>query len=218
MANSGSGSGSSSGGELYTTIKNEASSEYEEKRSVFIGHARPVKTEEEATEYIRSIKAKYHDARHNVSAFLLAGGCARCSDDGEPQGSAGIPVLGCIKNAGVVDACVVVTRYFGGILLGTGGLARAYAKAAAAAIEAAGIVVYEAYAEMRLRCQYSDYQRVLFELSGAGAVLDGTDFSEFVTVRFAVKKKIAGAVTEKLTGICEGRSRPELTGERYGLR
>ncbi len=200
---------------VYTTIKTEASSRYEEKRSVFIGYAKSVKTEEEAALYIKSIKAKHHDARHNVSAYLLAGGVMRYSDDGEPQGSAGVPVLECIKKAGVTDACIVVTRYFGGILLGTGGLARAYTKAAASALSAAGVVTYEAYTVMKLVCSYSDYQRVLFELSGAGALLDGTDYAEGVTVRFAVKKAMAESVTQNLTNICEGKNKPEITGERY---
>lgn len=204
---------------LYTTIKGEALSEHEEKRSRFIGRARPVASEGEAAAYIKEIKSEHYDARHNVWAYLLDGGrIARYSDDGEPQGSAGIPVLECIKKAGVVDACVVVTRYFGGILLGVGGLARAYTKAAAGAIEAAGIVTYEEYAEMRLVCSYSDYQRILFELTDKGALIDGSDFSEDVTINFAAKKSIANALCQSLISLTSGRSCPEITGERYDVR
>ena len=96
--------------ELYTTIKGTGISEYEEKRSVFIGHAIHVTEETDAAAYVKEIKAQYHDARHNVYAYALRSGFVKYSDDGEPQGSAGLPVLDCIRKAGVEDACVVVTR------------------------------------------------------------------------------------------------------------
>ena len=110
----------------YTTVKKEASAEFEEKRSVFIGHAKHIECEEDALEFIKEKKKKYYDARHNVYAYVLSGApVMRYSDDGEPQGTGGIPVLETINKSGVTDVCVVVTRYFGGILLGAGGLVRA---------------------------------------------------------------------------------------------
>lgn len=201
---------------LYTTIKNDGYSEYEEKRSVFIGRAVHLEDEGSAAEYIRSVKAKHHDARHNVSAYLLRSGSVRCSDDGEPQGSAGVPVLDCIRKAGVTDACVVVTRYFGGILLGTGGLLRAYTKAASAALEAAGIVTYEMYTVMSVCCSYSDYQRISFELSQSGAVIDSVDYTDEVRLCFAVRETVADTVIRRLREICAGRCEPVVRGQRFG--
>ena len=112
---------------LYTTLEQEGEAEFVEKKSVFIGHAAPVKSEEEAQAFVKRYKNTYMDARHNVWAYLMKGEIvARYSDDGEPQGTAGVPVLDTIRKSGVTDAVVVVTRYFGGILLGAGGLVRAY--------------------------------------------------------------------------------------------
>ena len=144
----------------YTTVKKEAHVEFEEKRSLFIGHAIHVESEDEAMEFIKSIKKEYADATHNVWAYHMKGGIlARYSDDGEPQGTAGMPVLEAIRKSGVDDVCIVVTRYFGGILLGAGGLVRAYSHSAVIAIEAAEVVVYEPYLEYYLSCGYSEYQK-----------------------------------------------------------
>ncbi|KEI17233.1 YigZ family protein [Clostridium haemolyticum] len=126
----------------YFTIKDESREEFQEKKSVFIGHAKRVHNEEEAREFIDKIKDEFKDARHNVYAYIIGEnmGIQRYTDDGEPQGTAGIPVLDVIKKNGITDVVIVVTRYFGGILLGTGGLVRAYSKAAAMAIDKSGIV------------------------------------------------------------------------------
>ncbi len=202
--------------ELYTTIKGVGMSEYEEKRSIFIGHAIHVTEEAEATSYIKEMKAKYHDARHNVYAYVLRSGFVKYSDDGEPQGSAGLPVLDCIRKAGVQDACVVVTRYFGGILLGTGGLLRAYTKAAVSALNAAEIVTYGRYCEMYLRCSYSDYQRIAFELARFEAVVDNVEYAEYVGVKFAVKEATADIVSHRIYEMCGGKVVPNIIGARFG--
>ena len=137
-------------------LAKRASAEMIERKSVFIGTAAPVASEAEARELIEEMRHKYHDATHNVYAYQLNGGAiARYSDDGEPQGTAGIPVLNILKMSGVSDLCVVVTRYFGGILLGAGGLVRAYAASAKLAIETAGIVTMTDFAILRVRCSYS---------------------------------------------------------------
>ena len=201
-------------GEIYTTLAGDGRGEYEEKRSLFIGQAVHVTTEEAAAAHLKRVRTEYHDARHHVYAYVLRGGAVRYSDDGEPQGSAGRPVLDCIRKAGVEDACVVVTRYFGGILLGTGGLLRAYTKAAAASIAAAGIVSYDRFIEMELDCSYSDYQRVAFELGRAGALTDGVEYAESVRVRFAVLHSAADGLAARLGELCAGR-RPEIVGERF---
>ncbi len=200
--------------EIYTTIGDYGRGEYEEKRSLFIGQAIHAASEDAAMEHVKRVRAEYHDARHHVYAWVLRSGAVKYSDDGEPQGSAGLPTLDCIRKAGIEDACVVVTRYFGGILLGTGGLLRAYTKAAVAAISAAGIVSYDRFIEMRLSCSYSDYQRVSFELSRAGAPVDGVDYAEAVQVRFAVHHTAADALAARLGELCAGR-RPEIIGERF---
>ena len=142
--------------ELYTTLAGEGSDEFEEKRSIFIGHAKHVTSEDEAMEFIKSKKKEYSDATHNCWAYLLKGGIvARYSDDGEPQGTAGVPMLEAIRKSGVEDCVVVVTRYFGGILLGAGGLVRAYSHGTSVALAAAKVVTYEKYTEMQLDCSYS---------------------------------------------------------------
>ena len=126
------------------TIAQNVSCEMEERKSIFIGHAAPVRSEEEARLFIEAKRKEYHDATHNVYAYLMNDGAiARYYDDGEPQGTAGMPVLNVLKMSGACDLCVVVTRYFGGILLGAGGLVRAYGAAAKNAIDAAGLAVFE---------------------------------------------------------------------------
>ena len=202
--------------ELYTTVKTTGYSEYEEKRSLFIGQAMRVTDEAQAVEFVKKVKSKYHDARHNVYAYVLRSGAIKYSDDGEPQGSAGLPVLDCIRKAGVEDACIVVTRYFGGILLGTGGLLRAYTKAAASALDSAGIVTYEQYTEMTVRCSYSDYQRITFELARYNANIDGVDYAEDVNVRFAVRSVIADEIAARLYEMSAGKACAEIVGTRFG--
>ena len=151
-------------------LAKRASAEMIERKSVFIGTAAPVASEAEARELIEEMRHKYHDATHNVYAYQLNGGAiARYSDDGEPQGTAGIPVLNILKMSGVSDLCVVVTRYFGGILLGAGGLVRAYAASAKLAIETAGIVTMTDFAILRVRCSYSEYQKITAALPNINA-------------------------------------------------
>ena len=205
--------------ENYTTVSREAHVEFEEKRSLFIGHAIHVDTEEEAQAFIKKMKKEYSDATHNVSAYILKGGIiARYSDDGEPQGTAGMPTLEAIRKSGVTDVCVVVTRYFGGILLGAGGLVRAYSHSAAIAVEGAGIITYEPYSEVELRCGYSEYQKYSNILVNEGAIIDGTDFEADVLLRFAVKRSRADALLKKITETGNGRDIPLITGERYDYR
>lgn len=204
---------------LYTTIKNEAVAEFEEKRSLFIGHAKPVKTEEEAAEFIKEKKREFSDATHNVFGYIMKNGIiARYSDDGEPQGTAGMPVLDTIRKSGVSDACVVVTRYFGGILLGAGGLVRAYSHGAKLALEAAEIITYEQYTILRIRCNYSDYQKVQPMFFKVGAVIDDTDFGESVTVTLAVKDEVVSGLSEKIRESTSGRSVAKIVGQRFDYR
>jgi uncharacterized YigZ family protein len=205
--------------EKYVTVGCEAHVEFEEKRSLFIGHAKHVDSEEEALDFIKQLKKKYSDATHNCFAYLLKGGIvARYSDDGEPQGTAGVPMLETIRKSGVNDVCVVVTRYFGGILLGAGGLVRAYSHSTSIAIEGAGIVTYEPYNEYELKCGYSEYQKYSNILSNYSAVVDSTGFGADVTVKFAIKRAEADGLLQKISEAGYGRDVPEFVGERFDFR
>ena len=203
----------------FTTLAGEAHIEFEEKKSLFIGHALRTDTEEQAQSFIKSIKKQYGDATHNVFAYTMNSGViARYSDDGEPQGTSGMPTLDAIRKSGVDNACVVITRYFGGTLLGAGGLVRAYSHTASIALDAAGIVTYEPYSEYELICGYSEYQRYSAYFSDRGVVVDSTDFGAEVTVRYAVKRREEQDILKKITEMSFGRDLPRLVGERYDYR
>lgn len=205
--------------ETYTTIAKVAEIEFVERKSVFYGYAAPVKTEEEALTLVKERRSLMPDATHHVFGYHMKGGIlARYSDDGEPQGTAGMPVLEAIRKSGADDVLVVVTRYFGGILLGAGGLVRAYAHTAHLALEAAGIVTYESYAELELACSYSDYQKYQAQLPRFGAVMDDTDFSDRVILRFAVKKHLVDDVRALVREISAGGSEVKVLGERFDYR
>ncbi len=203
----------------FTTIAQEAEVQFEEKKSIFIGHAIRTDTEEAAAEYIKQMKKRYNDATHNVFAYTMNGGViARYSDDGEPQGTSGMPTLDTIRKSGVDNACVVVTRYFGGTLLGAGGLVRAYSHTASLALEAAKIVTYEPYSEYMLCCGYSEYQRYISYFSDIGVVVDSTEFGADVTVKYALKRRMSEDMLKKITEMSGGRDVPLLVGERYDYR
>lgn len=205
--------------ESFTTLVGEAHVEFEEKRSLFIGHALRTDTEQAAQDYIKKIKKQYNDATHNVSAYTINKGIiARYSDDGEPQGTSGMPTLDAIRKSGVDNACVVITRYFGGTLLGAGGLVRAYSHTASLALEAAGIVTYEPYSEFLLTCGYSEYQKYIAYFTDRGVLIDDTVFDANVTVRFALKRRESDTVVKKIVEMSYGRDVPELVGERYDYR
>ena len=199
----------------YITLGKEAEVSFTERRSVFIGNACPVKTEEEAIEFINKIRKKYADATHNTYAYMLANGSARYSDDGEPQGTAGVPILNVIKKGGFTDAVIVVTRYFGGILLGAGGLVRAYGASARDAVEAAEIVTYLQYIECTVCCSYSEYQKIVPLAESFEAKTDDTEFAEDVTLRLALKSDLYDAFCEKLKETYGGRLEAKKTGERF---
>ena len=156
--------------------------EHVEKKSRFIGQVWPVRTEAEAREKIEAVKKQYHDARHNCWCYALRDGTLRYSDDGEPQGTAGQPMLEVLTKQGVTDAVIVVTRYFGGILLGTGGLARAYTKGAKDALAAAGISVERLWDRLLVGCNYSLYDRIRQETERCGGVIEDTEYGADVTL------------------------------------
>ena len=202
--------------QLYMTLEKMASAEFEERNSLFIGHAGPIRDEQEAMAFIKQKQREYADATHNVWAYLLKGGIvARYSDDGEPQGTAGVPVLECMRKSGATDMVVVVTRYFGGILLGAGGLVRAYSHAARIALDAAHIITYHKYGEYCMTCSYSDYQKFNLLLPKMGALVDEVEYADTVKVHFAVKDEQVAPLWQRISEISNGKCVPERTGERY---
>lgn len=190
----------------YKTVENEASDFFIEKKSRFIGYVCPVKTQEEAAEFINKIKSKHWDATHNVSAFVLReNNIQRCSDDGEPSGTAGVPVLDAILKAGIVDVCVVATRYFGGTLLGAGGLVRAYSHTSKIALEAGNIITMAQCSVLETTVDYSFYERMNNLLSDFNANIVNTEFADNVKLTFSVKEAYQKTLEDKLTDISNGK-------------
>jgi uncharacterized YigZ family protein len=202
--------------EEYLTLRREAQAGFTERRSRFVGAAKPVGTEEEAADFIRAVRAGNRDARHNAFAFLLRGGrTARCSDDGEPQGTAGVPILNVLRKAAVADAAVVVTRYFGGVLLGAGGLVRAYSHAASLALSAAGTVRMGACFTAKLRCGYGRYGAVLPLIAKHGGGVDGVSYSGRVEICFHIPCGTAAAFQAALADATCGECRASLGGKTF---
>ncbi len=195
-------------------LRQNAVVEFVEKKSIFIGYSAIVKSEEEALAIIKAKKKEYADATHNVYAYMIGEDIARYSDDGEPQGTAGMPVLNSIRMSGITDVLVVVTRYFGGILLGAGGLVRAYSSAASMALDAGGEAVFEPYIEMTVKCSYSDYGRMNTELSNFDVILDNTVFEDEVSIDFSVKEEDCKKFIEKIVDAFSGRVVPTIKGKR----
>ena len=200
----------------YITVKHQGMAEFIEKKSRFIGTCRPVQTEGEALALIEEMKKKYWDASHNVYAYVLReGGAQRFSDDGEPQGTAGIPVLEAMKKAGVVDAVLVATRYFGGILLGGGGLVRAYSHTASIGLEAAEKVIMRECLLVRAECSYSLYGRAAAVIPDCGGVVDGTEFLENVSLGFHIDPAALGALERRLADATGGKARLTEEGRQF---
>ena len=165
----------------YLVPTRDADAEFVERRSRFIGHIFLTETEEEALARLKQMRETYWDATHNVYAYIIRDGATRFSDDGEPGGTAGMPVLQVLQREGMFNVTCVVTRYFGGILLGGGGLVRAYAHSAKIALEAAGKSVKRVWTKIYLPCPYSWYERIKLEVGAFGGVVENTDFGADVS-------------------------------------
>ena len=186
--------------EDYKTIKKECSAEIEVKKSRFIATVFPCKTEAEAQEFLNRMRKKYWDARHNVYAFSIReNNLKRFSDDGEPHSTAGLPVMEVINHSGITDIAVVVTRYFGGILLGTGGLVRAYSDAARAVLEVAEVEDILAAKQFKILCEYSDYDVLNKLLEGFKVKVLSTDFLDKVEISLGVVAEQFNALNQKCT-------------------
>jgi len=201
----------------YRTIKLEASDEFIEKKSTFIGHIKRVQNEEEAKSFINKIKGNHREARHNVYAYVIGEnlGVQRYSDDGEPQGTGGIPVLEVIKKAEVTDVCIVVTRYFGGILLGAGGLTRAYTKGASIAIKAAGIVEKVEAARAIIEIEYELLGKLQYLIEQKGWFLEEINYGERVELKLIGEEKANIELLEEINALSKGKARCEI--EDYTL-
>ena len=193
-----------------------ATDRFEEKRSKFIGELFRVETPEQAVEKINEVKAKYRDARHHCYAYIIReGNYMRYSDDGEPQGPAGMPILEVLRHAGVTNVCCVVTRYFGGILLGTGGLARAYTKGAQIALEAAGLSHMDRYSLLLLSCPYNLLDAVQKVLPEHGASVEGIEYGADVTLTVALPEGGEETLNTALMDATAGQVAAEYIESRF---
>ena len=200
----------------YKTVLNEANAEFTEKRSRFIGYCKPVTTEQEAVDFINSKRAEHWNATHNVYAYSLReGNIKRYSDDGEPSGTAGMPTLDVILKQEIYDVCIVVTRYFGGILLGTGGLVRAYSQGAKLALEAGRIVTMQSCTMCAVRCSYSQYGKVSSLIMDIGAEIDDTVYEADVVIRFHIKPESLALLNKQLADATSGEIFAVADGEQY---
>ncbi|MCC8073919.1 MAG: YigZ family protein [Clostridiales bacterium] len=200
----------------YKTVEFENCDEFVEKKSRFIGYVKPVKTQQEAVEFVNKIKSKHWDATHNVFAYVLKdNNISRSSDDGEPSGTAGVPVLDVLLKENLVDVCVVVTRYFGGTLLGAGGLIRAYSHASKIAVDSGNIITMAPCKILSVCVDYSFYDRLNVLLNDFGANIDSSDFGEQVTVTFTVKADNITSLENKLTELSNGKYSFKELGEKF---
>ena len=189
--------------------------EFTEKRSRFLGHVRMVETEDEARAFIAEMKKKYYDARHNCWCYIIKDGPERYSDDGEPQGTAGIPMLEVFRRQGISNVVCVVTRYFGGVLLGAGGLLRAYTKSAGDAMEAAGTSVVRMWTEADIACSYSSAERMKNELIAAGGQVGEMEYGAAVTIKALIPEELFETVKLRITDASGGSVKLIPTGETY---
>ena len=194
--------------------------EYTEKRSRFIGQIWPVETEAEALARIAEVKKAHYNARHNCFAYIVReGGVTRYSDDGEPQGTAGQPILSVLNGAELQNVCCTVTRYFGGVLLGTGGLVRAYTAAAKAALEQAGISRMASWQCLHLNCPYPLFERVRRLLEEREAIIEAIDFGTDVRFTVLLREDRTEAFSLSLTELSAGTVIPEPGELRFcGMR
>ena len=204
----------------YLVPADAGAGEYIEKRSRFIGQIRPVETEAEAQAMIAAVKKEHYDARHNCFAYIIReGGVMRYGDDGEPQGTAGQPILAVLSGAGVQNVCCTVTRYFGGVLLGTGGLVRAYTAAAKAALDDAGISQMALWQSISLRCAYNMFERVRRLRDEHEVVLENTDYGADIAISALVREDKTDAFADALREMSAGSIGFEVEGSRFcGVR
>lgn len=200
--------------ESYRVPAGEASAQLVEKKSRFIGNIFKVETPEQAQEIIKATQKRLWDASHNVYAYVLKNGVMRFSDDGEPQGTAGMPTLDVLKKEQVFDVLCVTTRYFGGTLLGAGGLVRAYSAACKLALDAAGIAVMTPYALARICCPYPLFELVRKQLEQFSASETGVIYTEAVTLEIALPQEKADSLNARIVEVTSGQVGVEVVGKK----
>lgn len=201
----------------YRIVYRHGLGEYEEKKSRFIANVAPVSMEGEATAFIEAMRKKYYDARHNCLAFIIGRNSelTRCSDDGEPSGTAGKPILEVLMGAGVTNVAVVVTRYFGGTLLGTGGLVRAYTQATQAGLADAGIAAMRYGTQMTIGIDYGDVGKIQYLLGNEQIEILDSRYAQNVEFDIRFPRERLKELTKKLTEVTSARARLDITGEGY---
>lgn len=200
----------------YRTIAGNATGEYEEKKSRFIAAVAHVETEEQALAFLEQVRAANRTARHNVYAYRLRENSReRYSDDGEPAKTAGTPALEVLQHSGLQDIIVVITRYFGGVLLGTGGLVRAYTTATANALQAAEMVTVRSVVQCAVTVEYSLYERASLTIEAAGAKQAEPEFTDQVRLRWTMPEGTEAGLVTKLTELTRGRAEVEVSSPFY---
>lgn len=192
----------------YRTLLKEGASEFIVHKSRFIGYGAPCQTEQEALSFLSRIRAKHADATHNCYAYVIGinAGIMRYSDDGEPGGTAGLPIIEVIRARGIVDCAVVVTRYFGGVLLGTGGLVRAYTEGCKSALDASGIVVMRKTVRLLTEVDYSTWQRLQYALQRLPCIIENTEYGVSVVVTLLIPIVSETLLVSEITRITDGRA------------
>lgn len=188
----------------YLVPTKDADAEFVERRSRFIGHIFRTEKEEEALARLKQMRETYWDATHNVYAYIIRDGATRFSDDGEPGGTAGMPVLQVLQREGLFNVTCVVTRYFGGILLGAGGLVRAYAHSTKIALEAAGKSIKRVWTNVYLPCPYSWFERIKLEVAAFGGIVKSTDFGADVSFELLLPEAQTEPFLARVTDLSAG--------------
>ncbi|MBU3820224.1 MAG: YigZ family protein [Candidatus Faecalibacterium intestinavium] len=202
--------------EDYRTVRGVSTGEYEEKKSRFIAQLSFADSEEKALAFLEKVRAENRTARHNVYAYRLREGSReRYSDDGEPAKTAGTPALEVLQHSGLTDLIVVITRYFGGVLLGTGGLVRAYTTAAARALENAEIVTVRSVVSLSVTVDYSLYERAALLIEGAGGKAEAPEFTDRVALRWQMPEGTEGPLLEQLRELTRGSAQVAVSEPFY---
>ena len=201
--------------EEFLTIAGAATSEFTEKKSRFVSDIFPVQTEEDVKACMELVRKKYHDARHHCWCYRLKSGAVRYGDDGEPQGTAGQPMLAVLEREKIFDVLCVVTRYFGGILLGAGGLTRAYARGAKDALTAAGIAANRVWDCVEINCPYALLEQIKLKLAAQSAVMEDISYGADIVIRALLPQANTAPVSDSIRELSAGKVMPKVRGQVY---
>ena len=201
--------------EEFLTIAGAATSEFTEKKSRFVSDIFPVQTEDDVKACLELVRKKYHDARHHCWCYRLKSGAVRYSDDGEPQGTAGQPMLAVLEREKIFDVLCVVTRYFGGILLGAGGLTRAYARGAKDALTAAGIAANRVWDCVEINCPYALLEQIKLKLAAQSAVIEDITYGADIVIRALLPQANTAPLCDAVRELSAGKVTPKVSGQIY---